>query len=220
MWLKSATSLLGLAPEEVQVCCRRHPWLLLADLQIIKTVVVAMTRVLSVPEVQVARTALANPDMLELEPMDAMEHLLYISSTTDMPYDDVVQMALGCPQLLTTQPRDVVRAWADVRSMCGPRGADGQASVSAAGAAAGSRGRGEGSRSGSESQAAMSGGAIGSRGDEGDAEDEEADADADLQAAVLEALRRRPELLVMRSEEIRREMAAGFGAAGAQAAGA
>ncbi|GLC40674.1 hypothetical protein PLESTM_001100300 [Pleodorina starrii] len=184
MWLAAANSLLKLTADEVQACVRQQPWLLLSDLAVIKSLVRALTRVLSVEEGQVARMALSYPDVLELEPMSLMEQLVYVSNTTGMSYDAVVQLTLGCPAIALAEPRDVIRAWADVRSCC----CRGEV------VAAAERGRDGGWGSRGESE----------RG-EGEGAEEEGDA---VDTEVARVLAARPGLLIMSGEEIRRELAA------------
>ncbi|GIL79802.1 hypothetical protein Vretimale_12421 [Volvox reticuliferus] len=190
LWLASAASLLNLTADEVQSYVRMHPWLLIADLLVIKTLVIALTRVMSVDEGKVARMALSHPDILELEPMDLMEHLVYLSNTTGMSYNAVVQLTLGCPAIALSQPRDVVRAWAQVRSCCSQSEMATAAATRDADRAQPDYGRQE-ELGGNLNTSNM-----------GELED-----DFDLEAAVLKVLAARPELLTMGNEEIRKSLA-------------
>ncbi|GLI68057.1 hypothetical protein VaNZ11_012383, partial [Volvox africanus] len=192
LWLTSAASLLKFTEDEVQSYVRVHPWLLISDLLVIKSLVVALSRVMSVDEGQVAHMALSHPDVLELEPMDFMEHLVYLSSTTGMSYDTVVHLTLGCPAIALAQPRDVVRAWAQIRSCCS------QVRMAAA-AAAGAR---DADRRPADSclQKTMSRESYAS-------DQEELEDDFDLEATVMKVLAARPELLAMTNEEIRKALA-------------
>ncbi|GIL52650.1 hypothetical protein Vafri_8447 [Volvox africanus] len=189
LWLTSAASLLKLTADEVQSYVRVHPWLLISDLIIIKSLVTALSRVMSVDEGQVARMALSHPDVLELEPMDFMEHLVYLSNTTGMSYNEVVHLTLGCPAIALAQPRDVVRAWAQIRSCCS------QVGVAAAGARDADRRPADASR-----QKTLG-------GEFGASDQDEMEDDFDLEATVMKVLAARPELLAMSNEEIRKALA-------------
>ncbi|EFJ49542.1 hypothetical protein VOLCADRAFT_104318 [Volvox carteri f. nagariensis] len=176
-WLTSVESLFKLTADDVQANVRQHPWLLISDLLVIKSLTTALTRVLSVAEAQVARMVLSYPDVLDLEPMDLMEHLMYLSSTMNMSYDTVVQLVLGCPAIATAQPRDLVRSWAEVRSCCS------RGEVMAAAAATTARNAGS-NRGGSEGDS-----------EAGDAFELGTDEEFDCDAEVARVLAARPGLL-------------------------